>query len=576
MQKLIFVFIAVFLPCVLFAETIKLKSSDVIQGKITQSTIDDIEIDTGTGAPVTYYRDEIENIDAKGIDHKPSESQINNTRNVETINAEIANNDDDVINALVRDLTHSNYKKIDASFYALRHMIEKNKSVAFRLIKILENDLEVGEKDALKQARIINILKDEGIRSENMISLLLKALTNDSSDIRSASARALAEMNFAFEEFLPIFKKVMEIDREKALLILRVSNYKNDDKIGLLNEILMDIVLPSESNGEFERKVISDIGSFGPKAKETVPSLLKLLEKLQEEGKDRNFELTVIETLGELGPAAKPALPLLVVQAGKYKTPHSREIIKRAMHLIKTSEEISREFNLKRFAIGLPLLLLWGYFGIKYSRTNPGAVSVGITLLGNLFVLTGAVVSLFVWNNFGELICEMFASYNPFYPGMAFLCLAIFAFSPTIGNGVVGILLIRTGVFYLQPWTKICVITVLSFALGALALALVVPFILQIFAFGSIIEKFWPLEYLVFRIFLAQLLLAVIFFILFIKPAISKKQILGNWSIFWGTTFVVVVLFFLILFPVYFQTQESIESGPFILYGRKAFFPPPG
>lgn len=47
-----------------FAETIKTKSGKIIEGKIIERTDEYIKIDIGIGMPITYFLDEIENIDS--------------------------------------------------------------------------------------------------------------------------------------------------------------------------------------------------------------------------------------------------------------------------------------------------------------------------------------------------------------------------------------------------------------------------------------------------------------------------------------------------------------------------------
>ncbi len=54
------------------AETIRLKSGQVIEGTVVARTEDSVKIDTGVGVPVTYYRDEIESI----IEDPQAEPQI--------------------------------------------------------------------------------------------------------------------------------------------------------------------------------------------------------------------------------------------------------------------------------------------------------------------------------------------------------------------------------------------------------------------------------------------------------------------------------------------------------------------
>jgi len=57
------------------AETITLKSSKVIEGKIIERTDDSIKIDAGTGVEITYYLDEIETISGKDVVYPASSEE---------------------------------------------------------------------------------------------------------------------------------------------------------------------------------------------------------------------------------------------------------------------------------------------------------------------------------------------------------------------------------------------------------------------------------------------------------------------------------------------------------------------
>lgn len=72
MKKIIIILSAICLTSLnSYAEIIKLKSGEIIEGDISEQTDDAIRVTTNTGMEVTYYRDEIENIEGQfsgGVD----------------------------------------------------------------------------------------------------------------------------------------------------------------------------------------------------------------------------------------------------------------------------------------------------------------------------------------------------------------------------------------------------------------------------------------------------------------------------------------------------------------------------
>lgn len=62
MKNFLFLVFLLVVTGVCSAETIKLKSGKVVEGKIVEQTADYIKIDTGIGANLTYYKDDIEKI----------------------------------------------------------------------------------------------------------------------------------------------------------------------------------------------------------------------------------------------------------------------------------------------------------------------------------------------------------------------------------------------------------------------------------------------------------------------------------------------------------------------------------
>ena len=62
MKKLMIVAICLLLPVLVSAESIELKSGEIIEGTITERTDELIKVDTGLGIDMTYYLDEVEEI----------------------------------------------------------------------------------------------------------------------------------------------------------------------------------------------------------------------------------------------------------------------------------------------------------------------------------------------------------------------------------------------------------------------------------------------------------------------------------------------------------------------------------
>lgn len=76
-SKGLIVFIPIFFCGTCFAETIQLKSGQVIHGKIVSQTSDAIKVDEGIDLPLTYFRDEITQIvpDGQSLNPNPTETQ---------------------------------------------------------------------------------------------------------------------------------------------------------------------------------------------------------------------------------------------------------------------------------------------------------------------------------------------------------------------------------------------------------------------------------------------------------------------------------------------------------------------
>lgn len=67
MRKFILVFLVCLIASPVFAESIKLKSGEVIEGKIGERGNDFIKVDQGIGVNITYYWDDLISIDGKEI-----------------------------------------------------------------------------------------------------------------------------------------------------------------------------------------------------------------------------------------------------------------------------------------------------------------------------------------------------------------------------------------------------------------------------------------------------------------------------------------------------------------------------
>ena len=117
-----------------------------------------------------------------------------------------------------------------------------------------------------------------------------------------------------------------------TLLGLRGLAQQGDDAATAEN-----LLITLQTNNDIpNRQAIEEIGKLGPKAKDAVPALMRIITQ----HRGGPLEAPAIVALGKIGPEAKAALPLLYEYAGS-KSPGQDEAIERAVFAIGQIEEWS-------------------------------------------------------------------------------------------------------------------------------------------------------------------------------------------------------------------------------------------
>lgn len=224
MKKLMLVLFFTLITAVSFAETITLKSGNVVEGTIVERTDDFIKVDRGVGITVTYYLDEIESI-----------GKNKNLDSTKLLNQEYGNNVTDEVNGI-------------------KQYLEAVESIYERLENGSENGILEGEKQikiALDEAALLMPLESykkhkellvAAINSDLDYTIKVIGIRDSLHDIVGEGLKSVEDVEFFYYNLLNI--KVKD-DEELAAVVEAKSFYcdssdikiEGDEKVKLVEDI---------------------------------------------------------------------------------------------------------------------------------------------------------------------------------------------------------------------------------------------------------------------------------------------------------------------------------------------------
>jgi hypothetical protein len=144
-------------------------------------------------------------------------------------------------------------------------------------------------------------------RSQTGIPLLVAALRDPDSQVRSAAATALGNYGPQAESAIPSL--IAALDDEDWFVGCQAGEALGTMR-GLQTRVLPPLVAHFSDNRDLYRRwcAVKAIGGLGPEAAPAVPKLMAQLK-----ADDPNVRSAACETLGSIGPAAVDAIPTLTI-----------------------------------------------------------------------------------------------------------------------------------------------------------------------------------------------------------------------------------------------------------------------